>query len=501
VRIASSDGSSIRPIVAERALPGGPVVATAPAGAPRGRKGRVAWTVRAPALSVFWLLCGAMGLVTVSLSALGTLVPLYAVREGAAASLVGVLVALPNVFPIALALTAGRLVDGGGAGRWLVVGTAGMVLAPLAVTLVTGLAALAVAQVVIGLFHLFATLSSQSFVAGLSNGRSFERNFSWYATSLAAGRMVGPLLAGVAIDLAGFRVAFAAVTLVALSTVALAVAARRAERAEAAAERADAAVASGSGERGPAGPSSAVTADAPDDEGFGVPTTFASPAPSRGAAAVREAPRGAAAVREAAANPGVQLAVLASSGVFVAIAVRQAFFPIYLQELAYPASTIGALLSLGAFAAVLVRPLMPLVSRAFGGPARTLVVAMGAVAVAIGLLGTVTGLAPLLLLTMLAGFGTGVGMPLSIVTVASHVDPRRRGLALGLRLSANRSAQLLAPVAIGALVGAAGFAVGFAAAGGLLALAALLAAARVPAFERAGSPAEDGRPGGAAQDV
>ena len=413
-----------------------------------------------------------MGLVTVSLSALGTLVPLYALQEGATATLIGVLVALPNVFPVVLALTAGRLVDGGGAGRWLVVGTSGMVLAPLVVTLVTGLGALALAQVVIGFFHLFATLSSQAFVAGLSNGRSFERNFSWYSTSLAAGRMVGPLLAGVVVDLAGFRPAFGAVTVIAGLTVALALAARRVERASA----------------------DVATDDAPRAAGAGAtaPAVAAAPAPPPGQGRERATPvaerpplRGAAAVRDAARNPGVQLAVLASSGVFVAIAVRQAFFPVYLQGLAYPAATIGALLSLGALSAVLVRALMPLVSRAFGGPARTLVVAMVAVAVSVGALGTVTTLAPLVVLTVLAGFGTGVAMPLSIVTVASHVDPRRRGLALGLRLSANRAAQLVAPVLVGALVGVAGLGAGFALAGGVLALAALLAASRVGAFEHA----------------
>jgi MFS family permease len=438
--------------------------------------------VRASSSTTFWLLCGAMGLVTVSLSALGTLVPLYAVQEGATATLIGVLVALPNVFPVVLALTAGRLVDAGGAGRWLVVGTLGMVLAPLVVTLMTGLAALALAQVVIGCFHLFATLSSQSFVAGLANGRSFERNFSWYSTSLAAGRMIGPLLAGVVVDLAGFRPAFAAVTVIAGLTVALALAARRAERVSTAAAVDGAPLAAAAGAAGPA-----VAATPAPPPGHG--------SPERAPPVAQHPPlHGAAAVRDVGRNPGVQLAVLASSGVFVAIAVRQAFFPVYLQELAYPAAAIGALLSLGAFAAVLVRPLMPLVSRAFGGPARTLVVAMMAVAASVGLLGAVTTLAPLIALTVLAGFGTGVGMPLSIVTVASHVDPRRRGLALGLRLSANRAAQLAAPVLVGALVGVAGLGAGFALAGGLLALAALLAASRVKAFEQAAQVPGPARP-------
>jgi MFS family permease len=184
------------------------------------------------------------------------------------------------------------------------------------------------------------------------------------------------------------------------------------------------------------------------------------------------------------ANVGVQLAVLASAGVFVAVSVRTAFLPVLLTDLGYSATAIGALISTGAFAAVLVRPLMPWFARVLGGPARALVAAMVAVAVGVGFLGAVTAWGAFAALAVVAGFGTGVGLPLSIVTVASHVDPKRRGAALGLRLSLNRAAQLAMPVAMGALLTVAGFTVAFAVAGGVLAALAAIAAARVPAFER-----------------
>jgi MFS family permease len=405
--------------------------------------------------ATFWLLCLAMGLVTVTLSALATLVPLYAVRLGGGATLVGVLVALPNVLPVALALPAGRLVDAGGPRRWLRVGTGGMVLAPLAVTALAGLAAMAAAQLLLGAFHLFATLASQSFVARLGNDRSHERNFAWYSTILSVGRMLGPVLAGVTVDAAGFRVAFAAVTGVAVLAAGLTTLMR-------------------------VRPATTV---APDSGAPPGPEPSAEPAAQAPSAAPGSDQR-AGGVREAARNVGVQLAILASSGVFVAIAVRQAFLPVYLQALEYPATVIGALLSSGALAAVLVRPIMPVVTRALRGPARTLVIAMTLVAVAVGALGLASTLPPLVLLTVLAGLGTGVAMPLSIVTVASHVTGRGLGVALGLRLSVNRSAQLLAPVAVGALITVSGFAVAFAVAGAALLLAAGVAATRVGSFER-----------------
>lgn len=406
--------------------------------------------------TTFWLLGLAMGASTVSQSMMATAVPLFAVALGLVPLGVGVLVALPNALPVVLAMRAGRWIDRAGAGRWLTAGTAGMASAPLALVLAPTVPALAWAQLALGVFQLFAALASQSYVADLGGGRALERNYATYATLLSAGRLVGPLMVGLAIDAAGFRAAFAVAAGMALVSAALAFAIR--------------------GGVGAASPPAAAFRDSPD--------------PSGGGASLPR-PYGP---RRALANVGVQLAILSSAGVFVAISVRQAFLPVALQDLGYPATTIGALVSLGALAAVLVRPAMPLVARALGGPARTLVVAMAAVAVAVGLLGVVRSLAAFALLGVLAGFGTGVGLPLSIVTVASHVEARHRGAALGLRLSLNRGAQLLMPVAIGAVIGATGFGVGFALAGAALGVLAWAAAVRVPAFERARPVAEDAGP-------
>jgi MFS family permease len=400
----------------------------------------------------FLAICAAMGASTVALSMLGTLVPLFAVERALGATAVGVLVALPNVFPVVLAVAAGRWVDRGGPTRWLVFGTLGMALGPIALAAVPGVAALAASQLVVGVAQLFATLAAQSLVADVRNGRSTAQNFGWFTTTLSAGRLVGPLLAGVVVDLAGFRAAFVVVVLATAVPVAIAAWLRRVHR------RAGAADAAASG---------AATDDA------GVEVVLGDAERARRQAAV-----------PTLANVGVQLAVLASAGVFVAVSVRQAFLPVLLTDLGYSATAIGALVSVGSLAAVLVRPAMPWFARVLGGPARALVVAMAAVAVGVGALGLVGSWGAFTALAVVAGFGTGVGLPLSIVTVASHVDPRRRGAALGLRLSLNRAAQLTMPVAMGALLATSGFAVAFGLTGAALALLAVLAALRVPTFER-----------------
>jgi hypothetical protein len=183
----------------------------------------------------------------------------------------------------------------------------------------------------------------------------------------------------------------------------------------------------------------------------------------------------------------VQLAVLSSAGVFVAISVRQAFLPVALQDLGYPATTIGALISFGALAAVLVRPLMPLVSRAVGRPGAHAGRGDGGRGGRVGADRAGTSVVAFACWARWPASAPASACPLSIVTVASHVDPRHRGTALGLRLSLNRAAQLAMPVAIGAVIGAAGFGVGFGLAGALLAGLALAAAGGVAAFERQAS--------------
>src|SRR5690606_2579378 len=196
---------------------------------------------------------------------------------------------------------------------------------------------------------------------------------------------------------------------------------------------------------------------------------------------------GRSSVRSVVSNVGFQMAVLSSSGIFLALTMREAFMPVMMQDLGMSATTIGTLVSLGSLTSVLIRPIIPRVTTALRGTARTSVAGMAAVAVGVGLL----ALAPLVgastlffgVLAVVTGFGSGVGFPLSIVSVATHVPLDQRGLALSLRLSSNHLVELTAPVLGGLLVAAAGYSAGFAAAGAILALLTLLAVGRVKGYE------------------
>jgi MFS family permease len=370
-----------------------------------------------------------MGVATFGLATLATTVPLYALSQAASPALIGALVALPAALPVLIGVRLGERMAGAAAVRWLRRGTVAMAAAPAVLALVPGLVVLAAAQAWVGAAQLAAVLAAQALVASFGRDATVERDYAVYATAVSAGRLVGPVAAGLAIDAVGFRAAFA------LAAVAMA---------------AGAALAAGV-------PLAAA--------GDGAP-------PARGPAS-RNPWHGAGTL---VARPAVRLAILASGGLFVALAVRQAFVPVALARLGASAATIGLLLSFGAVAAVAVRPFAPWVARRMGGAPNVLVASAALVTaclVGLGVAPTAWAFAPLL---FGLGAATGVSLPLSLSIVARDVDADARGRALGLRLVVNRAVQLIAPSAVGVVIALGGIAAGFGAAATVLAASAAVTA-------------------------
>ena len=145
--------------------------------------------------------------------------PLQALRDGHAAWAVGVLLGLFALAPVALALPAGRLADRHGYHLpvRLAVGLTvlGGLLALVATWLVPAWPALQ-----FGVMCLAATLTGAGANIGLiaiqrtagrsaGDGTELKRVFSWLGLAPALANVVGPVTAGVLIDLGGFRAAYA----------------------------------------------------------------------------------------------------------------------------------------------------------------------------------------------------------------------------------------------------------------------------------------------------
>jgi MFS family permease len=171
---------------------------------------------------------GQMGL-HATMAGLRMAAPLQALREGASAWTVGVLLALFAAAPVVLALHAGRLADRHGYHRPVRIAVAmaigGALLAVLS-TFSTGplhFGLLCVAAMLSGAGANMGMLTIQR-TAGLTAKDSTERVriFSWLAVAPSFSNVIGPVAVGFAIDAAGFRAAYLLMLVLPLATLAAA---------------------------------------------------------------------------------------------------------------------------------------------------------------------------------------------------------------------------------------------------------------------------------------
>ena len=140
--------------------------------------------------------------------------PLLALRDGHGAFSVGLLMALYAAAPALLSLPAGRMADRHGYHRPVRIAV-GLSLVGAALAL---LAAVVDARWRLPLLGLSAVCAGSGANLGVRSPAERVRMFSWLSVAPSLSNMVGPVLAGVLIDLGGFAVAFAAMLVLPLLT-------------------------------------------------------------------------------------------------------------------------------------------------------------------------------------------------------------------------------------------------------------------------------------------
>lgn len=382
------------------------------------------------------LLCTAGAMAATGYTMIGLLTPLVALRLGAGPAAVGALVSTGFLLPLLLAVPAGTLADRWGARRMVRSGFVAFAVAALPVAWSPSWATLVLAFVLANLAHLVYVVGSQALVADLGDpGPARESAYGWWTTSVAVGQAVGPLVGGFALDLFDERIGFAVMSVVLGLAFSLTLPMRVSGQADS------------------------------------VPARFEW-----------------ATARRLLGDRTVGLAMLTSSAALWASTVVYTFLPVRLELLAMPAAAIGGLLSLRALAAVVVRPWMPRMVALLGGRERTVVLTL--LAMSCGLAGVAFGGAWWWLAGLMVVFGAGFGLsqPVSMVMVADRVAARERGAALGVRLTGNRSAQLLSPVALAFVAERFGLPTFFV----LHGLLVLLATALLASLTRRGRPNGEG---------
>lgn len=178
---------------------------------------------------VLWaLIASQLGLHS-AMAGLRMAAPLLALREGWSAMTVGVLLALFAVAPVLLALRAGRMADRHGYRRpfkFAVALTLAGVGVALAATWSEGglqFAALCLAATLTGAGTNTGLIAIQRSAGHAAmDGVQRMRVFSWLGIAPSLSNVIGPVVAGFAIDAAGFRAAFAVLLLLPVTSLAAA---------------------------------------------------------------------------------------------------------------------------------------------------------------------------------------------------------------------------------------------------------------------------------------
>jgi predicted MFS family arabinose efflux permease len=348
-------------------------------------------------------------------------VSLYALELDAGAAAVGVLAALFAVFPLLLAVHAGRISDRFGVRLPIVLGSLVMG-ASLALPLVTqGIALLFLCPALIGLGHIFFHVSIHNLVGSLGAEAERTRNFSTFALGSSIAAFIGPSLAGFAIEFAGFRPAFAILALVAVLPAVVVLAHRRI-----------------------------------------IPPVIQHQAEEQTKSAF-----------DLLAIPALRRTLIMSGVTLTGIELFSFYLPIYGRAIGLAPSVIGLILSSYAVAGFIVRAFMHRLAQRY----TEVGVLTGSLFLAALAYFAVPGLADGALLAAAAfalGLALGSAQPLTIILTYNHAPAGRSGEALGMRIMANKVTQIAVPLAFGGFGAALGAVPVFLATGVFLLAAGLI---------------------------
>ena len=322
---------------------------------------------------------------------------LYALALGAQPITIGLLSTAFSVFPMLLAVTAGRLSDRFGP-RWLLIfGAAGSGLGMMLPYFVHGLPAIFIAGAMSGFSLIFFSVSTQNLVGLLSTPQNRATNFSNYSLGNSAADFLGPLIAGFSIEHSSHASACLYVAL--LTLVPVAMFARRG-------------------------------ADLPGG----------SPAASKSKGNLRAM----------LAAPEVRRTLVTGSLLQAGTNLYRFYLPVYAHSIGLSASIIGMVLAMNSAAAFVVRTVLARLIAKYKEE-RLLAYAFFLGAASLALIPFFKGAVLLGLMSFVFGLGMGCGQPIVTMLMFSSSADGRSGEALGLKMTVNQLTKLISPVVFGAI--------------------------------------------------
>lgn len=324
---------------------------------------------------------------------------------GADAFLVGIIGAAFALAPLVLAIRIGKLVDTGKSGLAVFTGSALLFFTAIGLLFANSIALLLVAMPILGMGHLLVMVGGQTLIANRSETAKYERNFGLLTFYASIGHAFGPLVGGwLAESPSGTLNASAAFAFaILLFLIAVIGSLKLATKVE-----------------------NRRTTKKEDDQ---------------------------TSAREVLAIPTMKQAIFVASASTAVIDVVLIFLPVLAKEIGLSIAEVGLLLAIRSVASMAVRLVLGQLSSRLG-LRRILIWGSSATLISMIALALVDNFWIIAVIMAVSGFAMGIGQPATMAWVSRISAPDSRGLAIAVRLTANRMGQVMVPAAAGVVAGA-----------------------------------------------
>ena len=328
---------------------------------------------------------------------------LFAIHLQASHFVVGLMVSLLSVIPMVLSVHLGRWTDRVGITTPALISTSLVTTACLLPFLRPSIASLCVASVLLGSGFMLLHIGVSNAVGHASTPATRTQAYTWLAVGFSVSTILGPVVAGYAIDHAGHAKAFLILAMFPAVTFAILCLRRKAAS---------------------------------------VPPPLAPRADD-------------AHVMDLLRHGPLRAVFIASAFMNVSWDMFTFMMPVYGAQIKLSASHIGLVMGSFGVATFMVRLLMPWLNR-FLTEWKVLCFALGAAGLSYALFPLTAALPFLLGLAFFLGFGLGAAQPMLLSLIHQTAPAGRTGEAIGLRTSFLNLSQVLMPLTVGAFSAAAG---------------------------------------------
>ncbi len=335
---------------------------------------------------------------TIALKGSKMLLALYASDRGVDLFSIGILASLYGLFPLVLAVYAGKVSDRLGTRLPMLLGSFGLALGMALPYFVRHLYVLYVSTACISLGYIFFQVAVHNRIGALGDAEARVRNFGVFSLGGAVSGFFGPVFAGFGMDHFGAPASYLLLGLCPLAAgVCLLI--------------------------------------------------YKSIAPAEARAAE---PRRDQSVMDFVRNAALRRILITSGVILTGIDLYTFYFPIYGRSIGLSASVIGVVLSMQAVAAFVVRVLMPRLVKQWSEET-VLTYSLYVASVTYVLFPLFHNVVILGFISFVLGFALGCGQPLSIILTYNRSPAGRSGEALGVRLMVNKLTQVAVPLIFGAV--------------------------------------------------